>query len=196
MIALSGSYDATSGGTELNQVELQYNGLGMLAKDSQEHEEAKDGDTLYVEYDYDETASGGAFARALRPEWVRYPNGRKVFFDYGAGDEPVNVSHFLNRLLRIRDDDNGSAGGTLAEYSYLGLGAIVIEDFQQPDVKLDYQTSGSYAGLDAFGRVAAQLWRYGSVTVCDGDWSNPGTSSAKASPHLYTGRWLDAETGL
>jgi len=51
----------------------------------------------------------------LRPEWVRYPNGRKVFFDYGAGDEPVNVSHFLNWLNKIRDDDNGSAGDMLAD---------------------------------------------------------------------------------
>ena len=49
-------------------------------------------------------------------------------------------------------------------YGYLGLGTIVREDFQQPQVKLDYDPAGdnSYTGLDRFGRVADQLWaQYG-----------------------------------
>lgn len=39
---------------------------------------------------------------------------------------------------------------------------IVIEDYEQPDVKLDLcgGTSGTYAGLDRFGRVIDQRWRY------------------------------------
>jgi len=37
---------------------------------------------------------------------------------------------------------------------------IVIEQFPQPDVKLDYfgGTSGTYAGFDRFGRVKDQKW--------------------------------------
>ena len=56
----------------------------MLVKDYQEYEGAKDDYTLYVEYEFDETASGGELVRGMRTEWVRYPNGRKVFFDYDA----------------------------------------------------------------------------------------------------------------
>jgi hypothetical protein len=47
----------------------------------------------------------------------------------------------------------------------VGLGMIVIEDYPQPDVKLDYfgGTSGSYAGFDRFDRIVQQLWRdYGA----------------------------------
>ncbi len=46
-----------------NDVLREYNGLGMLVKDFQEHESAKNGDTLYV--DYDETASSGELGRSL-----------------------------------------------------------------------------------------------------------------------------------
>ncbi len=58
----------------------------------------------------------------------------------------------------------------LAQYSYLGLGTIVIEDYQEPDVKLDYfgGTSGTYAGFDRFGRVVDQKWYdYGASAIRD-----------------------------
>ena len=61
-------------------------------------------------------------------------------------------------------------GDTLAQYSWVGLGTMVIEDFQQPDVKLDYfgGTSGSYAGFDRFDRVIDQKWYdYGASAVRD-----------------------------
>ncbi len=106
----------------------------------------------------------------MRPDWTRYPDGRKVFFDYGYDVSTPDVSHYLNRLHEIQDDDSGSAGITLAKYSYLGLGTIVIEDFQEPDVKLDYETGGTYAGFDAFGRVVQQLWTdYGPDPDVDRD---------------------------
>ena len=42
----------------------------------------------------------------------------------------------------------------------MGGGRIVVEDYQQPDVKLNYDsgTAGTYAGLDRFGRVVDHLW--------------------------------------
>ncbi len=43
----------------------------------------------------------------------------------------------------------------LVQYSYLGLGTIVVEDYPEPQVRLDYYggSSGTYAGFDRFGRV-------------------------------------------
>ena len=41
----------------------------------------------------------------------------------------------------------------------------MIEDFEEPDIKLDYfgGTSGTYSGFDRFGRVTNQKWvDYGS----------------------------------
>ena len=34
----------------------------------------------------------------------------------------------------------------------------MIEDYQQPEVRLEYYSSGSYGGFDRFGRVVDQLW--------------------------------------
>ncbi len=48
----------------------------------------------------------------------------------------------------------------LASYAYNGTGRLVVEDYEQPDVRLDYwgQTPDTYAGFDRFGRVVDQRW--------------------------------------
>ena len=76
----------------------------------------------------------------------------------------------MGRLDAIKDDSSGEAGNVLAEYTYVGLGTMVIEDFQEPDVKLAYYggSSGTYAGLDRFGRVVNQKWYdYGASATRD-----------------------------
>ena len=80
------NYDsaAVGGGSVVNEVVFEYNDLGMLDKEYQEHEGAKDASTLYVQYNYDESASGGEFTKGLRPSSVRYPNGRLVHYTYGS----------------------------------------------------------------------------------------------------------------
>jgi hypothetical protein len=119
--------NATVGsGSVVNEVVLEYNDLGMLVKEYQEHEGAKDGNTLYVQYNFDTTASGGRYIKGLRPTSVRYPNSRLLHFTYGSSDSTADV---LNRLDALKDDSGGSPGSTLASYSYLGLGTIVIEDY-------------------------------------------------------------------
>jgi RHS repeat-associated protein len=42
----------------------------------------------------------------------------------------------------------------------VGLGLIVVENYEEPDVKLDYfgGTSGTYAGFDRFDRIVDQRW--------------------------------------
>ena len=140
------SYDAVTDGNVVNDVLRQYDTLGRLTREYQEHEGVKDANTLYVETAWENIAT------ALRPTSVRYPNGRQVFFDYSGTDD-----NKLNRLTKILDTDDVTS---LAEYTYLGIGTMVIEDFVQPSVKLDYfgGTSGTYAGSDNFGHVVQQLW--------------------------------------
>ena len=140
------SYDAASDGNVVNDVLREYDTLGRMTKEYQEHSGAKDDNTLYVETAYENMAT------ALRPTLIRYPNGRQLFFDYSGTDD-----NRLNRLTKILDSDDVTL---LAEYTYLGAGTMVVENYVQPQVKLDYfgGTSGTYAGFDNLGRVVQQLW--------------------------------------
>ncbi len=120
-----------------------------------------DGNTLYTQYDYAGASQG------YRPTAVEYPNGRVIHYTYGStGSADDN----LNRVAAICDDDgNGGPGQVLAAYSYLGLDTVVTEDYQQPEIKLDYTGGGdSYTGLDRFNRVVDQLWtNYGTSQTAD-----------------------------
>ena len=59
----------------------------------------------------------------------------------------------MSRLGSIIDD----GGTTLASYQYMGADTMVAEDYNQPNVSLDY-TADDYSGFDPFGRIAEQLW--------------------------------------
>ena len=63
MIARVTDYDnATVGsGSVVNEVLSSYNHLGLLDQEYQEHEGAQDANTLYVQYNFDTTASGGKY---------------------------------------------------------------------------------------------------------------------------------------
>ncbi|MCA9141760.1 MAG: RHS repeat-associated core domain-containing protein [Planctomycetales bacterium] len=163
------SYDnATVGsGSVVNEVLREYNDYGLLDKEYQEHDGAKDGSTPYVGYNYDETAVSSELESGLRPTSLRYPNGRLVHYTYGSTDSAADA---LNRLDAINDDDSGSPGDVLASYTYLGLGTVVIQDYEEPDVKLDLfgGTSGTYAGFDRFDRIVDHRWHdYGSSVDVD-----------------------------
>ena len=94
-----------------------------------------------------------------------YPNGREVNYDYGTTGA---IDDIMSRLASIKDDDGSTV---LASYKYLGGGTIVTEDYEVPDVRLDYTgTDNSYSGFDRFARVVDQLWRdYGSNPDQDAD---------------------------
>ena len=102
------SYDAESSGNVVNQIVREYNDLGMLDKEYQEHEGAKDGNTLYVQYNYEDTADGNnEYTKGMRPVSVRYPNARLVHYTYGSSGSDADN---LNRLDAIKDDDSGDPG--------------------------------------------------------------------------------------
>jgi RHS repeat-associated protein len=168
-------------GTALTELVYEYNDLGMPTKEYQEHEGVKDASTLYVGYNYDTTVVSGEYTKGLRPTSVRYPNARLVHLTYGTTGANGDA---LGRVESIKDDSGGSPGTSFADYSYLGSGTIVVEDYAQPDVKLNYDsgTAGTYAGFDRFGRVVDQLW-YDYGASADRDRFTYGYD--RASSRLY-----------
>jgi RHS repeat-associated protein len=177
------TYDnATVGsGTALTELVYEYNDLGMPTKEYQEHEGVKDASTLYVGYNYDTTVASGEYTKGLRPTSVRYPSSRLVHLTYGTTGANGDA---LGRVESIKDDSGGSPGTSFSDYFYLGSGTIVVEDYAQPDVKLNYDsgTAGTYAGFDRFGRVVDQLW-YDYGASADRDRFTYGYD--RASSRLY-----------
>jgi RHS repeat-associated protein len=177
------SYDnATVGsGNAVNDLVLEYDDMGNLFKEYQEHEGAKNGNSLFVQYNRDNTASSGIYTKSLRPISIRYPNGRLIHFTYGTSGE---MRDLLSRVAAINSDNSGTPGDALAEYTYLGTSTIVKEDYPEPDIRLDYDsgTAGEYSGFDRFGRVIDQLW-YDYAASDDRDRYTYGYN--RASDRLY-----------
>jgi RHS repeat-associated protein len=148
------SYDAATGGNVVNQVQQDFNGLGQLTSDWQEHAGAVTGSSVRVQYAYTEMAGG---ANNSRQTSMTYPNGRVVSDNYASG-----VDDSISRLSSLSD-----SSATLEAYIYLGLDTIVERSHSQPGVDLMYikqsgESNGDagdqYTGLDRFGRVVDQRW--------------------------------------
>ena len=151
------SYSDTAGTTVLNQDFWAYDGWGNAIAEWQAHDGAVNTTSApSVQYVYESPRpSGEGQGEGSHPvKYVRltdlvYPNGRDVVYGYGAED---SIDDVLSRVLTIGDGTQ-----TYAAYSYLGVGGIVGEDYQQPQVKLDY-TADNFAAFDRFGRVLEQVW--------------------------------------
>ncbi|TWT37190.1 tRNA(Glu)-specific nuclease WapA precursor [Posidoniimonas corsicana] len=149
------SYGDTSGTQVVNQIEYAYDGWGNLIEEWQANDGAVNTSTTpSVSYVYDDGASAGVAAH-LRLTDLIYPNGRTVEYGYGSSG---SIDDVLSRVATIGDGTN-----THAAYEYLGLDALASEDYEEPEVKLDYSAS-NFDALDRFGRVADQVWNdYGST---------------------------------
>ncbi|MEZ6032063.1 MAG: RHS repeat-associated core domain-containing protein [Planctomycetaceae bacterium] len=146
-----------------NQVVYTYNDLGKITKSEQSHSGAVGGSTPNVQYAYDTSAVSSVFDDGARMESMTYPNGRVLYSDYGTANAFEDRGNMVKRLR----ETNGT-GTILAEYSLTGNGSTMITDYQEPDLKLDLfgGTSGTYAGLDRFGRTIDHRWYdYTSGTV-------------------------------
>jgi RHS repeat-associated protein len=156
------SYSDAEATTAVNEVAYEYNDLGAMAEEYQEHEGVKDANSLYVQYGYDLTASSGIYTAASRLQSMQYPNGRDVYQLYADSGDTSGIADKISRVTAIASASTRgqSDANVLAAYSHNGAGRMVIEDFVQPDVRLDYwgQTADTYAGFDRFGRVVDQLW--------------------------------------
>jgi hypothetical protein len=148
------NYDASSGGYVVNQVKREFNGLGQLTSEWQDHAGAVSGSSLRVQYAYTEMASSANHSRLTS---VTYPNGKVLTYYYSSG-----LNSNISRLSSLSD-----TSGTLESYEYLGLGTVVLRGHSQPGVDLTYikqsgESNGDagdqYAGLDRFGRIYDQQW--------------------------------------
>jgi RHS repeat-associated protein len=158
------SYDtATSGGSIVNQVQREFNGLGQLITEWQAVGGAVNTSTSpKVQYAYSFTTSGSMNHSRLTS--ITYPNGRVLTYNYSSG-----LNDSLSRLSSISD-----SGTTLENYEYLGYGTVVKRGHPQPGVDLTYiKLSGEsnadagdqYIGLDRFGRIADNRWRTSSTEL-------------------------------
>jgi RHS repeat-associated protein len=154
------SYDAATGGSIVNQVERQFNGLGQMTADYQQAGGAVNTSTSpVVQYSYSEMAGG---MNASRLTSMTYPSGYVLNYNYASG-----LDDSISRLSSISD-----ATGTLESYAYLGLGTVVERDHPQPGLDLSYlsptsstgEAGDQYTGLDRFGRVAEQFWTNAAST--------------------------------
>ncbi len=173
----------------------------------QSHSGVVGGSTPSVQYTYDMSATSGLLNNRARLEQLTYPDGRALFYDYGSSD---GIDDLLSRSYRLRET-NGS-GTIFVQYSRTGGGQTVVTDYQQPDLKLDlFQgTSGTYAGLDRFGRTIDHLWdgynstadavqlKYGYDYAGSRTWREDlvAANNSQKYDELYTYDGLDRLTGL
>lgn len=149
------SYNSSGG--VVNQVQREYNGLGQLTKEYQEHAGAVNTSiSEKVQYTYSEMPGGANHSRLTK---VTHPNGRIVRYEYASG-----LDGDISRVSFLAYDASGSVGTHLEEYSYLGLSTVVEKVRPEPGTELTYLDTVSgdagdqYAGLDRFGRIIDQRW--------------------------------------
>jgi YD repeat-containing protein len=154
------SFDAQVGGSIVNQVQRDFNGLSQLTSEWQSHAGAVTGTTPRVQYAYSEMASGANHSRLTS---MTYPNGQVITFNY-TGSENNTISR-LSDIVR--------SGTTVEDIDYLGLATPVRLD-HPGGLQLRYiRTTGEplgeagdqYTGLDRFGRIVDQRWRDGASVI-------------------------------
>jgi RHS repeat-associated protein len=151
----------------VNDVQFAYNDSNQVLTTYQSHSGAVNtSSSPNVQYTYDATLTGSIFSNQHRLQTIVYPNGRTVYYDYGASGTAYNA---LSNLRTIWDTN--PSGTALATYDENGAGSRqAVTTLPQPSLKLDlFQgTSGTYAGLDRFGRVVDQYWKgYGTTSDAD-----------------------------
>ena len=154
------TYDAKTGGDIVSQVQREYNGLGQMIREYENPSGMVNVSTTpEVQYAYSEMAGGANHSRLTS---ITYPDGRVLRYEYSSG-----VDDTISRLSFLADNDEGSVGTHLEEYSYMGLSTVVIRNHPEAHNELTYvkQTGESngdagnqYTGLDRFGQVVDQRW--------------------------------------
>jgi RHS repeat-associated protein len=166
------SYSGIGGtGSPANDIQYAYyDAFNKVASSYQEHYGAVSTSTsLNVQHTYDTTTTGSIYSNQLRLLTDVHPNGRSIYYDYG-GSSSTTAAYSANST--VREIWDGSPSGTaLAVYDYNGAGSrLAIASYPQPSLKLDHfeGTSGTYAGLDRFGRIVDQYWAgFGGVSDVD-----------------------------
>ncbi len=162
------SYSSTGGtGTVVNDVQFVYNDMGQLTTTYQSHSGTVNTSiSPNVQYTYDTTVTSNVFSAQHRGQTIVYPNGRAIYYDFGTTGSAYNA---LSKTRTIYD--TSASGTALATYDWNGAGSrLAVATLPEPSLKLDlFQgTSGTYAGLDRFGRVIDQYWKgFGATADAD-----------------------------
>ena len=153
------SYSDVAGTNVANQVQYLYNDFGQLTVEYQQHSGAVNtSSSPKVQYSY---ASGSN--NTVRPTSVTYPSlnglsGRVLSLNYSSTDDDA-----LSRVSSLSD-----GGGTLVNYTYLGLGSFVQSNAPEPNLTwtlISGSGANPYTGLDRFGRVIDCRWTNASGDV-------------------------------
>ena len=154
------SFSDHGGGSEaiVNGAAFARDQLWRVLSIAQEHDGAVTGNSTAVSYTY-ETApiNSGNIARQTA---LVYPDSWTLTTGYGALG---SVDDRISRAASLFDQ--AASPVDYAAYSYIGLSTPAIVDYTIPDFKLTRfhadngaTNSGSYPGLDRYGRVARQMW--------------------------------------
>lgn len=92
------AYDASSGGSIVNQVKQEFNGLGQVTSEWQSHSGAVTGSSPRVQYVYSEMTGGVNHSRQTS---MTYASGYAVNYNYASGFDS-NIS----RLSSLSDSSN------------------------------------------------------------------------------------------
>lgn len=144
-------YDTATAGSVVDEVKYEYErfrGLKSFRQDvNGAIDEAGSVDDYSVDYQWTESTGGRT---SWRKTGAQLPSGKQISYVYGSG-----IDDEVSRLTMMKD---GSL--RLASYEYLGYTQVVSQTYDIPDLYQDYSgsTSGSYPGLDRFGRVVRSKW--------------------------------------
>lgn len=160
-------YDATTGGSVVDEVKHVYTDWGQLSAYQQDRDSAVSGGGNHYEVSYTyamaHSVSGVTNGyRSQRRTGMTNPDGETFTYDY------ITALGFLDgHFDRVRRVKHGSS--VVALYSYLGSSRVVGIDLPVPDVYSQaYDGSGDYTKLDRFGRVTTNHWTRDLAT--DVDW--------------------------
>lgn len=144
-------YDAATAGSVVDEVKYEYERFGGLQAFRQDMNGAVDAfgsvDDYAVSYTWEQSTGERT---SWRKATTTMPSGNVLTFSYGSG-----LDDEISRLRFVKE------GATrLVGYDYLGYTQVVGQGYDIPDLSQEYygSTSGSYPGLDRFGRVVQSNW--------------------------------------
>lgn len=159
------------GSTVKNAVQITYTDTWQIEDVIQAVQGDIQQGTPRVTYGYATSHAGQTHGNFDRVSSVTYPDGSVVDVvfepDFVGSHTP---DYRISRAIGLKLD-----GAQVVGYEYLGLGAPAVVDYPVPDVRLDRSlafdgstTTGSYPGLDRFGRVVRHTWADGAIAPGSG----------------------------
>jgi RHS repeat-associated protein len=190
-----GSYPTAAGtGTPVNEMAYAYNGLWQLTSLSQNPTGAVGtGDSAVVDYSYTASATGtsGTYQRLTSMLYPSNPAGG-TRTDLTIGYDTDAVDSAISRASRLTLPDGSTPSARNVDYRFIGMGMPVVKRYDENSIQLDRwadpsasgslaaHTTGTYAGLDRYGRIKHQLWiNEANATTMD-SWAGAGTGATAA----------------